>query len=120
MEQIEENEGESSEEIENQSKNQNNIKKIDDKFIEKINLIGDKTKKTNEYYYQSLKYAGKKFIINYSKKAAAKYNNIYYYCQLHRTTKFSNIFKQNNTKRKINLCNAKILYKKRYPGIFYL
>ena len=59
MEPIEEKEGESSEEIENQPENQDKIKKIDDKFIEKINLIGDKTKKTNDYYYQCLKYAGK-------------------------------------------------------------
>ena len=59
-----------------------------------------------------MKYADKKFIINYLRKTAEKYNNIYYYCPLHRTTKFSNTFRKNNTKKKVNLCNAKILYKK--------
>ena len=82
-------------------------------MIEKIYLVlvGDKTKKTNNYYYQTLIYANKKFFINYTRKVAAKYNNLYYYCQFHRSTNLSNIFNENN-KKKNNICNGKILYKK--------
>ena len=40
------------------------------------------------------------------------YGNIYYYCQLHWTTKLSHTFDKNNKKKKINACYAKILYKK--------
>ena len=46
------------------------------------------------------------------------YGNIYYYCQLHRTTKLSNAFDKNNKKKKINACNGKILYKKDTQGYF--
>ena len=43
-------------------------------MIEKISLVGDKTKKTNNYYYQIFIYTNKKFIIIYTRKADTKYN----------------------------------------------
>ena len=67
---------ENSEDTEKELENEEQIKKLDDTFIEKLILVGDKTKKTNNFYYQSLIYANKKFIINYTRKAAAKYNNV--------------------------------------------
>ena len=65
-----------SEDTEKDVENNEQIKKLNDNMIEKITLVGDKTKKTNNYYYQTLIYANKKFIINYTRKAAEKYNNV--------------------------------------------
>ena len=63
-----------SEDTEKDLENPGQIKKLNDSMIEKITLVGGKTKKTNNYYYQTLIYAKKKFIINYKRKDAAKYN----------------------------------------------
>ena len=67
-----------SEETEKEQEKDDQIKKMNDIMIEKITLVGDKTKKTNNYYYyyQTLIYSNKKFIINYTRKAAEKYNNV--------------------------------------------
>jgi len=89
-------------------------------MIEKIYLVGDKTKKTNNYYYQTLIYANKKFIINYTRKVAAKYNNLYYYCQFHRSTNLSNIFNENNKKKKLIFAMEKFYIKKIYKNISYV
>ena len=39
-------------------------------------------------------------------------NDITYYCSLHRTIKNSNKFYENNKKKKISLCDGKIIYDK--------
>ena len=72
-------------------------------MIEKINLVGDKTKKTNNYYCQTLIYANKKFIINYTRKADEKFNLI-------------KIIK----KRKLILKMKKFYIKKIHKNISYL
>ena len=56
----------------------NNIIKKD--FINENTIIGDV--KSNNYCYQTIYYAGKKFNINYSSENAKKYNNIYYYWKI--------------------------------------
>ena len=83
---------------------------IDSKFIEtegKINL------EKNLFCYKTLNYSGKKFILSTKKIALNNTNLISYYCSLHRTTKFSNEFDKNNKKKKICLCNGKIIYDKK-------
>ena len=89
---------------------------IDAKFIEtegKINL--DK----NFFCYKTLNYAGKKYVLSTEKISLNITNLISYYCSLHRTTKFSNEFDKNNKKKKICLCNGKIIYDKK-ANLYYL
>ena len=50
--------------------------------------------------------------MSYTRKQCLKYNNIYYYCSYHRAIKLSGLFTKNNYKKKLSLCNTKILYKK--------
>ena len=61
------------------------ILKLNKLFIIEMNLIGDK--KQDNFYYQNIKYANKKFNASYTKKEGLKHNIIYYYCKYHRTTK---------------------------------
>ena len=84
------------------------IQKLNKNFIIEMDLIGKK----GNFYYQSIKYANKKFNAIYTKKEGLKHDIIYYYYKYHRTTKKSNILTKNNKKKKISLCNAKIKYDK--------
>ena len=87
----------------------NKLYKIDSKFIEtegKINL------EKKLFCYKTLNYSGKKYIPSTKTKSLNITNLISYYCCLHRTTKFSNEFDKNNKKKKICLCNGKIIYDK--------
>ena len=88
----------------------NKLYTIDSKFIEaegKINL------EKNLFCYKTLNYSGKKFNLSTKKNSLNKTKLISYYCSLHRTTKFSNEFDKNNKKKKICLCNGKIIYEKK-------
>ena len=58
------------------------IQKLKKNFIIEINLIGDKK---DNFYYQNIKYANKKFNASYTKKEGLKHDIIYYYCKYHRT-----------------------------------
>ena len=94
----------------------NKLYTIDAKFIEtegKINL--DK----NFLCYKTLNYAWKKYVLSTKKISLNITNLISYYCSLHRTTKFSNEFDKNNKKKKICLCNGKIIYDKK-ANLYYL
>ena len=102
-----ENEGES--EISNKEVDEQ-LLKLNKPFIIEMNLIGDKKK--DNFYYQNIKYANKKFNVSYTKKEGLKHNIIWYYCKYHRTTKKSNLFTKKNKKKKISLCNGKIKYDK--------
>ena len=103
------NEIEEESEISNKEEDEQ-ILKLNKQFIIEMNLIGDKKK--DNFYYQNIKYANKKFNASYTKKEGLKHNIIYYYCKYHRTTKKSNLFTKKNKKKKISLCNGKIKYDK--------
>ena len=82
----------------NDKETNNNLYKIYSKFIEtegKINL------EKNLICYKTLNYAGKRFNLSTKKNSLNNTNLISYYCNLHRTTKFSNEFDKNNKKKKI-------------------
>ena len=98
---------------EQEEKTYNNRRLLDSKFIECSDIIGDRTKKTTDYYFQHIVYANKKYIIDYTKKEGIKRDTIYYYCKTHKSTTLSNEFTKKGYKKKLNLCNAKIIYEKR-------
>ena len=89
---------------------------INDLFIEKSNKIYDEN---NIIIYKTLIYAGKKFKIMTKTSNISETNEITYYCTLHRTIKNSQEFYDNNKKKKINLCDGKIIYNKNIDK-FYL
>ena len=72
---------------------------LDLNFIECSDIIGDRTKKTTDYYFQHIVYANKKFLINYIKKEGMKRDTIYYYCKNHKNTTLSNEFTQKGYKK---------------------
>ena len=91
-------------------KNENKEKNyINDLFIDKSNKIYNKN---NITIYNTLLYAGKKYKIMTKSSKISETNEITYYCTLHRTIKNSQEFYDNNKKKKINLCDGKIIYKK--------
>ena len=72
------NEIEEESEISNKEEDEQ-ILKLNKQFIIEMNLIGDKKK--DNFYYQNIKYANKKFNASYTKKEGLKHNIIYYYCK---------------------------------------
>ena len=86
-------------------------------FILETNRIGDKSSKN--FCYQNIVYANRKFNMSYTSREALNRENIYYYCKYHRTTKNSSEITNKNLKKKISICNAKILYKKNEQMYFW-
>lgn len=72
-------------------------------FIEYSDIVGDKSKKKNNCYYQNIIYANKKFIVNYTKKEGLKCQTIYNYCKNHKNTKLSAEFIKNEYKKNKSL-----------------
>ena len=91
---------------------------INDLFIEKENLVCEFSKGNECYQY--IIYGGKKFYLMTKKNDISKYNNLYYYCLNHRTTKNSEIYTSKNIKKKISICNAKILYEKNTKNYYFM
>ena len=111
-EEKEEKENEEKEKEENEKnalEGNNKLCTIDSQFIEAEGKINLENKK---YCYNRLNYAGKNYNLSTKKKSLNKTNLISYYCSLHRTTEFSNEFDKNIKKKKISLCNGKIIYDK--------
>ena len=54
----------------------------------------------------------KKFYLITKNDDAKQYNNLYYYCNNHRTTKLSDQVDKNGNKTRINICDSKIKYEK--------
>ena len=77
-----------------------NLPLINNVFIEKENIIFNNSVKNK--YYQNKIYWGKNFYLMSNKNNIEKYNQLYYYCSNHRTSKFSGIF-DNNNKKNINM-----------------
>ena len=110
---IDEKENEENELDELDSKNKLYI--IDSNFIEqegKINV------NKNTICFKKITYAGKLYNISTKKCNIEKTDLISYYCSLHRTTKYSNVFDKNNKKKKVCLCNGKIIYDKKIKKYF--
>ena len=89
---------------------------INDIFIDKSNKIYNEN---NIIIYNTLFYAGKKYKIMTKSSKISETNEITYYCTLHRTIKNNQKFYDNNKKKKINLCDGKIIYNKNIDK-FYL
>ena len=53
------------------------------------------------------------------KSGIYKYNNLYYYCLNHKTTKNSESYTSNNVTKKISICKAKIIYEKPTKNYFF-
>ena len=70
-------------------------------FITENTLIGNKN--NDNYCYQNIIYANKKYNIPYTNRQALKYENINYYCKNHHTTRQSNEITENNKKKRITL-----------------
>jgi hypothetical protein len=62
----------------------------------------------------------KKFYLITKNDDAKQYNNLYYYCNNHRTTKLSDQVDKNGNKTRINICDSKIKYEKVLTDIFFL
>ena len=93
---------------------QSNI--IVEKFLTKLNKFDEE----NFSYFKNLIFQDKKFYLITKKDEILKYNNSYYYCNNHRTTKTSEKLDKDGHKERINIYNSKIKYEKdkdRY--IFY-
>ena len=84
---------------------------IDEKYFELIYPVKDEN---NELiiYYRKLIFQGKKFTLFTKKDDIQNYNNLYYYCCNHRTTKTSKLDNDKGHKIRIYICNAKIKYEK--------
>ena len=54
----------------------------------------------------------KKFYLITKNDDVKQYNNLYYYCNNHRTTKLSDQVDKNGNKTRINICDSKIKYEK--------
>ena len=83
---------------------------LDDKFIEKQDKI---ILEKDINIFSTLNYGDKKFKLMTKKKQIKETNEITYYCSLHRTTKYSTKYDKNNKKKKISICNCKIIYNKK-------
>ena len=86
----------------------NNLLVINELFLEKENLINFPNEDNLEVY-RNLIYGGKKFYLMTSVKDINKYQNLYYYCSLHRTSRFSEEY-GDKTKKRISICEAKIMF----------
>ena len=87
-------------------------------FIEKENIIFNDS--ANNKYYQNIIYGGKKFYLMTNKNNIEKCKQLYYYCSNHRTSKFSGIFDNNNKKKRISICDGKILYDKTSKNFYFM
>ena len=112
-------------EINNNNKSKKNKKDntsqnllINDLFIEKENLICEFSKDNRCYQY--INYGGKKFYLMTKKSDISKYNNLYYYCLNHRTTKNSEIYTSKNNKKKFQYVMLKYYMKKILNIIYFL
>ena len=70
-------------------------------------------------YYRKLKFQEKKYTLFTKKEDIENYNNLYYYCVNHRTTKTSKEEDNNGFKKRICICNSKIKYDKSNQKYIY-
>ena len=89
----------------NRDSQTNIIKEI---YLTKINKVEDE----NFTYFKNLIFQEKKFYLITKKDDISKYNNLYYYCSNHRTTKTSEKLDLEGHKERINICDSKIKYEK--------
>ena len=77
-----------------------------------VDLKGDRTKKTDNYWYSKFEYNNKKFyqITNHNQENSS--DHIIYFCTKHNTTIKSSQYTSNGNKKKIALCNARVYYYK--------
>ena len=81
---------------------------IDEKYLTKINEVVE----VDFSYFKNLLFQDKKYYLITKKDDISKYNNLYYYCNNHRTTKTSEKLDAKGHKERINICDSKIKYEK--------
>ena len=84
---------------------ENIIKK---KYITELSEIKEK----EIIYYKHLLFQGKKYYLMTKNSDVLKYNDLYYYCNNHRTTKLSEKLDNKGNKLRISICNSKIKYER--------
>ena len=84
---------------------------IEDKYLELYDPVINEVN-NQIMYYRKLKFQEKKFTLFTKKEDIENYNNLYYYCVNHRTTKTSKEEDNNGFKKRICICNSKIKYDK--------
>ena len=86
-------------------------KEIEKEYLEFIDPVYDEKNK-EILYYRKIKFQDKKFTLFTKKSEILKYNNLYYYCINHRTSKTSTDLDKKGVKKRICICNSKIEYEK--------
>ena len=76
-------------------------------------MAGDKTKKTDNYWYNKFEYLNKKFYQMTNSKQAGKSEHIIYFCNKHHTKISSTEYTKSNNIKKIAKCNARVYYIKK-------